>query len=1125
MAWRAKSLVVTPRRRATRRRFFLVPGGRLMVSVSRIAVRHYNTGRPASSAPAGIPGDPPSPGWPRRTSFATLVLLAYLLPLTPCRSDTHYVALTGGHVSPFTNWNDAATDIQSAVDAAEAGDTVLVSNGVYQSGARVTPGGSLSNRVVITNSITVRSVNGPESTIIKGNRPMGSNAVRCVFITNGAALIGFTLTNGATRGSSDANLDRSGGGALAIGGMVSNCLISGNTAGFGGGARGGTLIACDLTGNSSLSGGGAYEATLNGCTLVANTAQLGGGVSDCTLYQCELVGNSSQNGGGSSGGVLSQCNLSGNSSEFGGGSIRGILSNCLLSANTADYGGGSYGGVLFSCALFGNSATFEGGGSSQATQYNCTIAFNTADVGGGTYTGKLHNCIVYYNTANAAPNHENSVMSYSCTTPQAGGVGNITNDPALASLTHLSFDSPCRGAADSSNAFGLDVDGEVWGNPPSMGCDEIRPGAVTGDLQVSISVPFTNVAIGFPLDFTAVISGRTTRSIWAFGDGTFVSNRPVWVHAFSTAATYGVVLKAFNETHPGGIGFTVQVHVAEQVIHHVALNNPSPSAPFTNWIRAATSIQDAVDAATQAGALILVSNGTYETGGRAVYGALTNRLVVTNAVVIRSVNGPSVTAIRGVGPFGSNAVRGAYVGSRASLSGLTFTNGHTLVITLDHDPVREGFGGGLFCEGFPVLSNCVISGNSAHNSGGGIYRGRLYNCTISGNSARFDGGGTYFSTLYDSVITRNVGITGASAGGGSALGSLYGCAISHNTAWEGGGVSEARLYQCTIVSNSAVDSGCGAYRSTLYSCLLSGNQGASSFIWGGGAYGSKLINCTVSGNDAVRGGGMVAGSALNCIVYYNTAETEPNHDATAMSFSCTTPSPVGGAGNIDDEPLFVSEINGDYDLLPDSPCVDAGVNQPWMSELADIANRPRIMNGRVDMGAHEFRFEANLRGFLEGASDSTAGVMRISTALPANSPYAADASVAEAFPSNAVDWVLVQLRPSPTSAPATSVSAILRNDGQVVRPDGGEAVYLEAAGNQHVALFHRNHLAVISDSAVFTSRVAAFDFSTNVLTVLGGTNALTEVEPGKWALIAGDADGDGQILEVDRKIWETQEGQ
>ena len=38
--------------------------------------------------------------------------------------------------------------------------------------------------VVITNNITVRSVNGPENTIILGKGPRGSNAVRGVYMSS-----------------------------------------------------------------------------------------------------------------------------------------------------------------------------------------------------------------------------------------------------------------------------------------------------------------------------------------------------------------------------------------------------------------------------------------------------------------------------------------------------------------------------------------------------------------------------------------------------------------------------------------------------------------------------------------------------------------------------------------------------------------------------------------------------------------------------------------------------------------------------------------------------------------------------------------------------------------------------
>ena len=365
----------------------------------------------------------------------------YLLPTTAVAlallsihvsAAVHYVDLNcTSPASPYTDWTTAATNIQDAVDVANPGETVLVTNGVYASGGAgflipFAPAPIVeSNRVMVAKAVTVQSVNGAAATAIRGFQVPGSiygtNAMRCVYLTNGAVLSGFTLMNGATR------VGGSGGGIYSTTNAIAfNCILSNNAAhSWGGGGYGGTLSNCTFVQNVATNGGGAASARLTGCLVVSNVAlKWGGGAYSNTLENCTLLSNTAAiNGGGAAYGVLSNCLIAGNSvnSGIGGGTYSSVLNNCVISNNSAasggglaygianhtlivsnrasTYGGGAYYGTLNDCNLYGNTGVSQGGGAYAGTLNFCSVSNNSAGSGGGAYGSSSCNCLVVGNRA------------------------------------------------------------------------------------------------------------------------------------------------------------------------------------------------------------------------------------------------------------------------------------------------------------------------------------------------------------------------------------------------------------------------------------------------------------------------------------------------------------------------------------------------------------------------------------------------------------------------------------------------------------------------------------------------------------------------------------------------------
>jgi len=200
----------------------------------------------------------------------------FLLAISDLSAATLYVSPASMNPTPpYATWATAATNIQDAVDAAQQDAIVLVTNGVYAGG------------VTISKALTLLGLNAAQSTVIDG-----AGASRCLFITNGVKVSGFTLTNGWA--------DNGGGlWCNSTNAWLTNCVIAGNSATQnGGGAYGATLYNCRVTGNSATNGygGGSFGSMLYNCTVTGNSAASAGGASGGIAYNSILYFNTAPNG-------------------------------------------------------------------------------------------------------------------------------------------------------------------------------------------------------------------------------------------------------------------------------------------------------------------------------------------------------------------------------------------------------------------------------------------------------------------------------------------------------------------------------------------------------------------------------------------------------------------------------------------------------------------------------------------------------------------------------------------------------------------------------------------------------------------------------------------------------------
>jgi len=178
-----------------------------------------------------------------------------------------------------------------------------------------------------------------------------------------------------------------------------------------------------------------------------------------------------------------------------------------------------------------------------------------------------------------------------------------------------------------------------------------------------------------------------------------------------------------------------------------------------------------------------------------------------------------------------------------------------------------------------------------------------------------------------------------------------------------------------------------------------------------------------------------------------------------------------------------------------------------------------------------------VRLFLEGFYDPQLQQMHTQllnrNALPNTQPYSVapfnynGTETVTTWPEDTVDWVLAELRTANNLAYTVARKAfLLRADGQLMGTDGTAGISFDGVpdGTYHLAVFHRNHLAVVSAEPVPTdSPNFQYDFTTSENRALGDRQL--KITGQVWAMRSGDADHNHIVNNQDYNLWTTQQGQ
>jgi predicted outer membrane repeat protein len=354
-----------------------------------------------------------------RHPLLSLLLSAILITLAqPIYGDNIFVDAAAKGTGDGSSWTDAYTDLQTAIDAAKAGEMLLVAEGIYYPTKAFNP---------ITGKVTSKPSNGylksfylTKEIMMYGGYPSQPAATE-----NRDWQTNLTILSG--------DIDQND---ITVGGIVQDPKgIKGTNAG---------IVLIITTAGAPVLDGLVFTA---GNNVYGSYGGYGGGVYNYAAAKtdllnpqfrnCSFTGNHALNGGGAMANVATN-----------GGYSAPVITNCVFSHNTATHGGaiystGSYGTLNITDARFVGNSARGGGGALYFINLDSAqqVLIDHSSFQGNTAQAETLGQAILLQTAKFSSGHAQPRIEYSSITMSSSYVFGSTANPFAINVGYESVDA------------------------------------------------------------------------------------------------------------------------------------------------------------------------------------------------------------------------------------------------------------------------------------------------------------------------------------------------------------------------------------------------------------------------------------------------------------------------------------------------------------------------------------------------------------------------------------------------------------------------------------------------------------------------------------------------------------